>query len=174
MNETWQAALAERGEKAFELFDVYCGGMFVTNFCNSCVENYTSIDDAVRLKPVAELVKLDIEQYGNENAHFLYEYKNVHFDDWQKPESILSMLTTANCEIRRKPYANAPFNLEWAKAGVDVEFLNPCSSHWDPVVKKGDMDEEAMQVFFEQRPTGLWIEPIDLRHPFPPVKDLGL
>jgi len=187
INETWQAAVDERGDRAFELFMIYHHGYGQKDSSsNEQVEAVLKqsptrdFRDILKLKPIAELVRSDIERYG-EWAFLMYEFEDFGQDhktvlNFKSNQAFTDLIEDNDCQfkIKRKLYANVPFNLEWAMAGVPIEFLNPCNNQWELVVKKGVMDEDAVNVFFTECPAGMWIEPIDLRHPFPPVKELGL
>jgi hypothetical protein len=181
--ETWQAALKERGNDAYKLFawKKFSDGGLEDFISNDDLDKFMqeTLGECIVLKPLDKLVEMDIERYGEKNVLLMYEFSGLG-GDWQdipvhaNCADVLVALGNNFYEHRRKLYANAPFNIEWAQAGVAVEFLNPCSNAWELVIKKGDMNNEAMQIFFEQCPCGMWIVPVDLRHPFPPIKELGL
>jgi hypothetical protein len=136
INETWQAALKERGDKAFELFCDVAGMEFISN------EELVGWGD-VQLKKLDKLIKLDIERYGKENYLWMYEW-NFSTD-------------TGMIIHYRKLYANWPFNIGWAKAGVPIEVQMIHSKEW--VIKTKGL-------------SGYFID--SMRHPFPPLNELGL
>ncbi len=172
INEVWQAAKAERRNKAYQLF---CDTPAIKScFGNPAMDNAATeaalkYDEEIELKPIAELVQLDIERYGD-NAFLMYRggqfcinhqlkdaKSNAEIEKWLRAGS--RML------IERKLYANVPLSLEWAKARVRVEFLH--GKEWIPVkfLKK---DNNGVW-FFSERIGKHFISEQFLRHPFPPV-----
>jgi hypothetical protein len=183
-NKTWQAALAERGDGAFELFlsqayDNSVDKKFYNHFSNEQVENRIKDDaNAVRLKPIDDLVRLDIERYGD-NAFLMYEWQvddcmhpainDCNYYSFESNKSIKSHIKAGN-DVRRKPYANCPFNIEWAKAGVAMEFylgingLNPIAVNFISISPNNDS-----LIIVEDGYNQRCVKSCDLRHPFPSV-----
>ena len=154
VRKVWQAALKERGDKAFELF---CKKADTSGFekLNSNAE--FNID--CRLKPIRLLIKIDFERYA-ENAFLLYK-------DASSNRHVLDIIhQNNNGYTERKLYANIPFNLEWARAGVAVECkIEDCYEICDFVQITSDTDISVMC-------GEVWIHGVDfkaMRHPFPPV-----
>lgn len=171
MKEIWQAAVKERGDRAFELFDILCGGMFVTNFCNASIESHLSIAGAVRLKPLDQLIQLDIQRYGD-NAFLMYEWSalGLVFLNLDSNDDLAQALIFKQY-VKRKLYANALFNLEWAMAGVPLEGL--FFGEWKLLKRPVEIVHE----FGPNKIVGVDSEQFKterLRHPFPPLKELGL
>ena len=119
-SEMWQAAVKERGDKAYQLFqDTHaikscCGNPVMDN---GAIETALKHDEGIELKPLYRLIELDIQRYGD-NAFLMYEWQ---IDDCEHPlindcnyypvESnyMLKMHTKIGNNVRRKPYANAPY-----------------------------------------------------------------
>jgi len=177
MNEVWKAALAERGDRAFELFEERWKqkGLNPSYFKNNegALDALNS-DMGFSLKPLDKLIQLDIERYGKW-AVLMYEwqYKDNGTADWVDRwfdcDRPISFKPTLN--YRRKLYANAPFNVEWARAGVAVEWY--CGDLKKPVIDFevlnevdflaiGKIDGEYNQFYVSEH----------LRHPFPPIKEV--
>lgn len=181
IKELWQAAVKERWDKAFELFCVYraTGEKFYIPASNNIEVEQEGL---YLLKPIAELIKLDIERYG-ENAFLMYQWRH-DYDDlerkdtcWKTPESnkdCEDLANSTNYVIERKLYANCQFNLNWAKMGVMIECLH--RENWI----KGEFDSVNGQkawinfMFNGDRKLGLFLRENGLRHPFPPTNDLLL
>lgn len=121
--EQWQQAKEEFGSEAYKRFYNGCGILIEPLNNNDCIKH---IDDML-FKPLPELFEHDVQVYG-ENAYLMWEYKNVHFDEWQPAESNLGLWLTLNCEHRRKTSAALPFDLERAKAGDVVEIYD--NNYW--------------------------------------------
>lgn len=169
IEKTWEAAKAERGKDAFKLF-LWAGHNLSDN---KDVEKWLIENNSyIQLKPLDKLVELDIQRYGKW-AYLIY--KNVSSN-----RHLLDMIhqdANGNDPIR-KPYANVPFNIEWAKADVDVEWFN--LGEW----KKLSANEFSIthewtynngKKVIQSNPSSCIYYAIDdLRHPFPPVKELGL
>ena len=190
IQEIWQAALAERRDKAFELFDI---NNFECVYGNAVIEGlFKKGNVKIALKPLAELFKLDVYRYGD-NAFLMYEYD--YLGDWVTPMAkngnrlIKSYLTQKARPIcRRKLYANAPFNLEWAKLGVLIEAC--IKGDWKEVFLNEFIDSgmEQSPIYYDDSSTEffflianansdyetVWIQKNDLRHPFPPVNETRL
>ena len=157
--ETWQAAIAERGEKAFELFFYDLGLTKVELISNKAVE--ANDFNKLELKPIAELVQLDIERY-EENTYLMYAVDSMDITN----NDHLLLLLEYNNTLKRKYYANAPFNLAWAKAGVAVQFRY--DHRWFDCAFKQMMNERIAVLSSPERPSDL-IAVDRIRHPFPPV-----
>jgi hypothetical protein len=147
----------------------YSGGKFSPE--------YYQHDYYFHLKPLDELVEMDIERYGEKNALLMYEFSGLG-GDWQdipvhaNCADVLVALGNNFYEHRRKLYANAPFNIEWAKAGVAVEHEN----------REGEFKKYCGGSFIDSFKNDGYIcfkndgaiHENQLRHPFPPLKELGL
>lgn len=73
MNELWQAALAERGEKAFELFKETPsnkGAFGHPAMCNHAIEIALTYGDEIELNPIDTLIELDVDRYGEKTRGF--------------------------------------------------------------------------------------------------------
>jgi len=68
IEQQWQDALLEFGDRAFERFDG------VT--CNDDVEYYIGVGDNMELKPIYELFEHDVKIYGD-NAYLMWEYARI-------------------------------------------------------------------------------------------------
>jgi len=174
IKEIWQAAVKERGDKAFELFEI-AGIGWVDCQSNDDLENP---DFHCRLKSIAKLIEIDIERY-DKWAYLMYMPKNGDADEFLDNECVFLFPD----EIVRKPYANLPFNLEWAKAGVAVEYYSQVLCEWIYVnevhkyIKWINVNDEDEFVFFEcgsMPGRNLKWKLSSLRHPLPPTKELGL
>ena len=148
-------------------------------------------DEEIELKPIAELVKLDIQRYGD-NAFLMYEifkHDSENYINWLPACNNNEVLSGIDSDkgngkmfvnhVRRKLYANAPFNLEWAKAGVVVEslFLNKWTIENGIDFKKSTIKEidGVFRVIEDDYEYGSLCPILKrLRHPFPPRKELGL
>jgi len=182
----WEAAVKECGNKAFELLELSTGGknefhgtfdneyfdeLFVRNNLDSRVYKSLWKGVVVRLKPLDKLLELDIERYGKW-AFLMYEIDMR--EDGEKPLCNKDVEIATGYFAKRKLYANAPFNLEWAKAGVKTQ-ANTANRWKDCIIS---IDNKTIIASWD---TGFMrveycIEPIcrDLRHPFPPIKELEL
>jgi hypothetical protein len=180
IKETWQAAVAERGDGAFELFETETMAKWWADFdSNESFERLAFLPKAnTRLKPIAELVELDIDRYGDD-AYLMYQWRHDYDDfedcgykkdtEWKSPKSNADcedLAGSSNYILERKLAANAPFTLEWAKSGVEIEFLY--DYRWFKCEFKQMMSERIAVLTSPERPSGL-IAVEKIRHPFPPV-----
>lgn len=169
MNEIWKAALTERGDKAFELLLYNLGKTKIELISNEAIESNDF--SKLKLKPIDQLIAIDIERYGIENAKWMYEVEVmgcgyfVQCDYLPKEE-----LQYPEC-WRRKLYANIPLNYKWSEKGVPVQWV--CGDIVKDITNfeiidvvnfeaAGLIDGEQHFFHFESQ----------LRHPFPPTKEL--
>ena len=141
----------------------YSGGKFSPE--------YYPHDYYFHLKPIAELVQLDIERYG-EWAYLMWDILmlgDAKYEDYKSNAELLRDIDEPLIDpsrISRKLYANVPFNLGWAKAGVAAECkIEGCYEICDFVQINSDTDISVMC-------GEVWMHGVDfkaMRHPFPPV-----
>ena len=169
IKETWQAAVAERGDRAFELFEVETIQKWWVNLdSNDTAEKWVVNENQawLRLKPIVELVKLDIDRYGD-NAYLMYKEKDT--GQLRSHDLFLSndCLIISDIELERKLYAGVPFNLEWAKSGVAVEAMSILPMEWIPVkfCNQNKLQNWVLLPGWEKA----MFSSSNLRHPFPPL-----
>ncbi len=163
-NEIWQAAVKERGDKAYQLFEdtpAIKNSFGRPKMDNGAIEVALKYDEGIELKPITELIEIDIRRYGD-NAFLMYRVDiNGVFEDIAANHCI----NTSNHLYERKLYANAPFNIEWAKAGVAVQFRYDL--RWFDCAFKQMMSERIAVLTSTERPSDL-VAVDKIRHPFPP------
>lgn len=168
INEVWQAALAERGDRAFELFEERWKQKSLHPLyfkSNNDAIDALNANMGFCLKPIAELVKLDIEWYGEENYLLMYDYDIMPYGG-----------VGGNCSDmpvpkKRKLYANAPFNLEWAMAGgAGIEFYLGIND-LNPIAVKFIFESPYNYglIMVEDSYRRQYVKACNLRHPFPPA-----
>jgi len=168
IEKIWKAAKAERGDMAFELFDVYRANgenLYVSATNNTEVEQ----EGLFLLKPLDKLIELDIKQYGSD-AFLMYKVRNNNFKEFQDPLNNTDVLDIIESEklslCERKLYANVPFNIQWANTGLSLE-IN-CFQGW---VKCNSKTFEKRKFPFVELDGGFLCSENNLRHPFPPLKE---
>lgn len=132
IEEEVKAAIEEFGDRAFERFN------YRTHYENGGVSPWYSaisnkfIADNIKkteilLKPMPKLFAHDVEVYGD-NAYLMWQwqYKNNSTgkwaDEWFDCDRPLTFKSALN--YRRKKTASLPFDLERAKSGDMVEWIN--------------------------------------------------
>lgn len=185
IQETWQAAVKERGDNAFELFELAVNGknefhgtfdneyfneLFSRNNPESFIHKQLWKGTEVRLKPISELIKLDIKRY-EKWAFLMYEIWsmcNEYFEPFKSNIDLQESLTHPLIDpsrIYRKLYANIPFNIEWAKAGLATEIY---VNNWKKCQSKTFENRKFPLIQLDN----ISVSEFNLSHPFPPIKEL--
>ena len=125
-------------------------------------------EENLELLPISELIKLDIERYGRW-AYLMYKI-NVIPAGYTDCTSNRDFILWNYHEYDRKLYANIPFNLEWAKAGLVVSHVS------GGVITDLDIPDrsDCSPCGFVNGVSTTFYNIGNLCHPFLPTKELGL
>lgn len=144
-NEQLKLAKEEFGDRAFERFGFAFMGEgrgFSNPLCNSDVKFYEC-----PLRSLPELYRHDVKFYGTvENAILMWQWRYAGgSNDWQDCNKELSF--NLNKEYRRKTSAALPFDLDRAKAGDVVEWID--NDIWHTVVDVKDILNSGIDINFK-------------------------
>lgn len=168
----WQALKNEFGDPAFNRV-VLAGKSNYELHHNSSIDHFAETDLAdempFKLKPLRDLWAHDDSFYID--AFVMWQWRYVDgSNDWKDCNKPLSF--KADKEYRRKDSAGLPFDLERAKAGDAVEFLEYPQNNWIAVTM---LDFEGFKLCVEWKTkshdcSALNVKPCNLRMKYPPRK----